>query len=261
MVSSKESSPSMTPSMSCCLPINVVNLRGCTDIDEKVESMEQKTNILALDVGTSSTRALLFDANGAEVPGILAQESYELTLSNDGEVSVDADKLVAAVASTIDKALKAAGPLTFSIGAVATDTFWHSLVGVDTDGRPVTHVITWEDTRPRQAAAELSAQLDRRAVHERTGARLHASYWPAKLRFLAKTQPAGRRSAAFPGIPRWVMEQPLTSVRVALSWGTGRSPSAPRVPCGQLYRPTRSSHQPASGSTSSIAAAHYSAAR
>ena len=158
--------------------------------------MEQKTSvqqhapfILSLDVGTSSTRALLFAANGDAVPGIQAQEIYELTLSNDGEVSVDADKLVAAVASTIDKALKAAGPLTFSIGAVATDTFWHSLVGVDTDGRPVTHVITWEDTRPRQAAAELSAQLDRRAVHERTGARLHASYWPAKLRFLAKTQP------------------------------------------------------------------------
>ena len=128
----------MTPSMSCCLPINVVSPRGCTDIDEKVERLEQKTNahtpyILALDVGTSSTRALLFDANGAEVPGILAQESYELTLSNDGEASVDADTLVAAVASTIDQALEAAGPLTSSIGAVATDTFWHSLVGVDTD--------------------------------------------------------------------------------------------------------------------------------
>jgi len=84
--------------------------------------MEQKTSvqqhapfILSLDVGTSSTRALLFAANGDAVPGIQAQETYELTLSNDGEVSVDADKLVAAVASTIDKALKAAGPLTFSI--------------------------------------------------------------------------------------------------------------------------------------------------
>jgi gluconokinase len=63
--------------------------------------MEQKTSlqqhapfILSLDVGTSSTRALLFAANGDAVPGIQAQETYELTLSNDGEVSVDADKLV-----------------------------------------------------------------------------------------------------------------------------------------------------------------------
>src|SRR5579859_7140416 len=108
--------------------------------------------VLALDVGTSSTRALLFDASGTVVPGIQAQDSYELTLSEEGEVSVDADKLVAAVASTIDEALKAAGPLASSIEAVAADTFWHSLVGVDRDGRPLTPLITWEDTRPRQAA-------------------------------------------------------------------------------------------------------------
>src|SRR2546426_1029580 len=145
--------------------------------------------VLALDVGTSSTRALLFDATGEAVPGIQAQDTYELTLSNEGGVSVDADKLVAAVASTIDKALKAAGPLASSIGAVAADTFWHTLVGVDKEGRPVTPLITWEDTRPRQAAAELSAQLDNKAIHQRTGARLHASYWPAKLRWLATTQP------------------------------------------------------------------------
>ncbi|HLZ81675.1 MAG TPA: gluconokinase [Ktedonobacteraceae bacterium] len=145
--------------------------------------------VLALDVGTSSTRALLFDASGTVVPGIQAQDSYELTLSEEGEVSVDADKLVAAVASTIDEALKAAGPLASSIEAVAADTFWHSLVGVDRDGRPLTPLITWEDTRPRQAAAELNRQLDRVAIHQRTGARLHASYWPAKLRWLATTAP------------------------------------------------------------------------
>jgi gluconokinase len=158
--------------------------------------MEQEENlkarlpfILSLDVGTSSTRALLFDATGAMVPGIQSQETYELTTSNEGEVSVDADMLVDVVATTIDKALKAAGPLTASIGAVAADTFWHSLVGVDSSNQAITPLITWEDTRPRQAAAELRDQLDRKAIHRRTGARLHASYWPAKLRWLATTQP------------------------------------------------------------------------
>jgi gluconokinase len=191
--------------------------------------MEQKTSIqqhapfiLSLDVGTSSTRALLFAANGDAVPGIQAQETYELTLSNDGEVSVDAGKLVAAVASTIDKVLKAAGPLSSSIGAVATDTFWHSIVGVDTAGRPVTPLITWEDTRPRQAAAELSAQLDRRAIHERTGARLHASYWPAKLRFLAKTQPgAFSRAAQWLSFGEYLHRQLLGRSVCSLSMASG----------------------------------------
>src|SRR5438876_499147 len=91
--------------------------------------------ILALDIGTSSVRALLFDAAGAAVPHVLAQHTYTLTTSSDGEVSVDADMLVDLVAQAIDEALAAAGTLASQIVAVATDTFWHTLLGVDASGR------------------------------------------------------------------------------------------------------------------------------
>lgn len=146
--------------------------------------------VLALDIGTSSVRALLFDATGLVVPHVLSQHPYSLTTSKEGESSVDAGMLVDFVAQAIDEALAAAGPLAAQIGAVATDTFWHSLLAVDDAGRPLTPVISWEDTRPRQALTSLCAQLDETAVHRRTGAHLHASYWPAKLRWLAATQPA-----------------------------------------------------------------------
>ncbi|HZU66064.1 MAG TPA: gluconokinase [Ktedonobacteraceae bacterium] len=145
--------------------------------------------VLALDVGTSSTRSLLFDAAGEAVRGVQSQHTYQLTLSADGEVSVDPDMLVSTVAQTIDEALHMAGPLAASIGAVAIDTFWHSLVGVDASNKALTPLITWEDTRPGQVAAELRQQLNNEEIHARTGARLHASYWPAKLRWLATTQP------------------------------------------------------------------------
>lgn len=145
--------------------------------------------ILALDVGTSSTRALLFDATGTFVPSVHAQRQYKLTTSVEGEVSVDADALVDLVGQTISDALLACGPMAQQIGAVAIDTFWHSLVGVDEQNCAITPVITWEDTRPYNAATELSKQLNEQEVHTRTGARLHASYWPAKLRWLATEQP------------------------------------------------------------------------
>src|SRR5712692_10167281 len=99
--------------------------------------------ILALDVATSSTRTLLFDATGAAVPHVVSQKSYELNTSSEGEVSVGADMLVDAVAQTIDEALKAAGPLASQIGAVATDTFGHGLLGVDSDGKTLMPLITW----------------------------------------------------------------------------------------------------------------------
>lgn len=145
--------------------------------------------ILSLDVGTSSTRTLLFDANGDSVPSVHAQRPYKLTLSGDGEVSVDADALLEVVIQTIDNALSSAGSLAEQIAGVAIDTFWHGLMGVDGAGKPLTPLITWEDTRPFKASQQLREELDEEAVHARTGARLHASYWPAKLRWLATEQP------------------------------------------------------------------------
>jgi gluconokinase len=155
---------------------------------EQSQSLPQPY-ILALDIGTSSVRALLYDATGSAVPQVHAQQAYAVTTSGDGEVTVDADMLVDLVAKTIDEALAAAGPLSSHIEAVATDTFWHSFMGVDASGCPLMPLLTWEDTRPRSAAAELRAQLDEDSIHTRTGARIHASYWPAKLRWISTAQP------------------------------------------------------------------------
>ncbi len=152
--------------------------------------------VLALDVGTSSTRTMLFDANGTAAPQVLAQRTYKLTTSSEGEVSVDPEALLSVVSMTIDDALKAAGPLAQQIKAVAMDTFWHSIMGVDEENHPLTPLITWEDTRPFGAARELRTQLDEKAVHDRTGARFHASYWPAKLQWLAGQQPDVFKRAA-----------------------------------------------------------------
>lgn len=95
--------------------------------------------------------------------------------------------------------LAAAGRRAADIGAVAVTTFWHSLLGVDDAGRPTTRVITWADTRPRAASATLRAELDEAAVHARTGCVLHASYLPAKLRWLREADPERYRATA-----RWL---------------------------------------------------------
>lgn len=155
--------------------------------------------ILALDIGTSSTRALLFDADGKTVPDVFSQRKYKLTTSSDGEVSVDADTLVDVVAQTVTEVLQAAGTMAEHIAAVAMDTFWHSLLGLDDAGHPITPVITWEDTRAFAAARELRKELDEKVVHSRTGVRFHASYWPAKLRWLSQNQPDG-----FSRVAQWI---------------------------------------------------------
>jgi gluconokinase len=53
----------------------------------------------------------------------------------------------------------------------------------------------WADSRSAHDAGVLRGALDEEALHARTGCHLHASYWPAKLRWLAREQPAYMRAA------------------------------------------------------------------
>jgi gluconokinase len=163
-----------------------------TNVQQQNQHQSQsdtQSYVLAFDIGTSSVRALLFDSSGIAVPNVLAQYSYPLNIASNGEVSVDAAMLVELVAQSIDEVLTAAGPLAAHIKAVATATFWHTLLGVDASGRPLMPLLTWEDTRPASSAAELRTQLDEDAIHKRNGSRIHASYWPAKLRWLSTAHP------------------------------------------------------------------------
>ncbi|MGI8688037.1 MAG: gluconokinase [Thermomicrobiales bacterium] len=146
--------------------------------------------VLTFDVGTSSVRALLYDAQARPVDGMTAQIAHEMATTADGGVICDADALVERTATVIDGVLSAAGDHAEKIGGVASDTFWHNVVGVDTDGAAITPLYTWADTRSERAAIELRHRLDERAVHERTGCMLHAMYLPAKFVWLAETDAA-----------------------------------------------------------------------
>lgn len=140
--------------------------------------------VLALDVGTSGLRAFVFDAKARPIGPAVAWSRKAPRTSRLGEASLDADERARAAFACIDGVMRALGRRGGDVAAVAVSTFWHSLLGVDASGRATTRVITWADTRPREAAAVLRAELDEGEMHARTGCMLHASYLPAKLRWL-----------------------------------------------------------------------------
>lgn len=158
-----------------------------------------RTGILALDLGTSSVRAVVYDGRGRLVPSTLADVPYQLDTAAPGQASSDPDELATLIEGAIDTALKAASREQLEIGAVATSCYWHSLVGIDRRGRPTTELFTWADTRSDDAVAALRTAHDERRYHRRTGCYLHASYWPAKLRWLQAT-----RASAFRKAVRWL---------------------------------------------------------
>ena len=177
--------------------------------------------VLALDVGTSSCRASLYDVHGRAIKDRFAHIAYSPTITPDGGAELDPDLLFDQLCSAIDQVLARDPP---RILAVATDTFWHSLLGVDGRGNPLIPVYLWLDARSRAEVALLREQLDVRAVHARVGTVLHWSYWPAKLSWLQRTQPM-----LFKRVKRWISFGELvlarltgqTGVSVSMASGTG----------------------------------------
>lgn len=175
--------------------------------------------ILALDVGTSSVRAIGYDAAGRPLPGADARSAWEPATSSDGASELDPEALVAAATTTIDRCLEAAADPPAAVGA---SVFWHSLLALDADGRPLTRVITWADTRSAAFAADLRARLDEKAVHERTGAPLHSTFFPAKLGWLRSTRPdIYARAATWCGFAEYLLLRLTGRLRASLSMASG----------------------------------------
>ena len=160
---------------------------------------KEPVTVLALDIGTSGTRAALFDSRGDQIEGSFihmpADEYAELLSGND----VDADALVASVAQLLDAAVERAEEFVARIDYVAAACFWHSLIGVDDAGRAITPLLGWADTRASETVRELREMLPETETHARTGCRFHPSYWPSKLLWLRKTSPD-----VFGRVRRWL---------------------------------------------------------
>lgn len=145
--------------------------------------------ILSLDLGSSSIRALLYDANGDQLEESETQITHHLKVTHDGGAELEAIALFDVVCACLDGVVAWAGERVTDIGAVATCCFWHSLLGLDRAGRPVSPVLMWSDQRSGPDVRDLVARMPPEALHQRTGCRPHSSYWPAKLLWFKRTQP------------------------------------------------------------------------
>ncbi len=148
-----------------------------------------KPLVLVLDIGTSSVRAALYDALANAIPRAFAKIERSLTVTADGGAEIDADEAVAEVATAIDTLLEKTSRKKTEIEYVASCSFWHSLVGVDANGKPTTRVFGWADTRSGKYTAALKKRFDENETHNRTGAHFHSSFWPAKLLWLRRDFP------------------------------------------------------------------------
>ncbi len=173
--------------------------------------------LLALDLGSSSVRAVVCDERAEPVPRLLARRSVTARQDEDGRGELDPAGYLADLVSCLDE-LHAAGALD-GVELVATSSQWHSVLAVGPDGTPVSAVLSWLDTRARPRPDRLPA--DPEAFHARTGAWVHPLYWTTKVPFLREQ--LGDRPLRFLGLPDYLRGVLLgtDATSVSMASGTG----------------------------------------
>jgi glycerol kinase len=176
------------------------------------------SHLLALDQGTSSSRSIVFDAQGRVVA--LAQRELRQHYPQPGWVEHDPDEIWATQLDTAREAIARAGLTARDIRAIGitnqreTTLLWHRR-----SGRPLARAIVWQDRRTEPLCAQLRAQpaLAER-VREHTGLLIDPYFSATKLRWLLDAVPGAHIAAAhgelaFGTVDTWLLWQ-LTGGRV-----------------------------------------------
>jgi glycerol kinase len=155
------------------------------------------TTLLAIDQGTTSTRAMLFDANGA----ILAQAQQELPqiFPADGWVEHDPEEIWRATEAVCRETLASSGVQADQIAAIGITNQRETTVIWDRDsGRPIHNAIVWQDRRTASFCTDLVASGHEEIFKAKTGLVLDPYFSGTKINWLLD-HVAGARDAAEAG--------------------------------------------------------------
>ncbi|MCT8331112.1 glycerol kinase GlpK [Albidovulum sediminis] len=153
------------------------------------------TYILAIDQGTTSSRAILFDV--ALRPVAQAQEEFPQHYPASGWVEHDPADLWSSVAATARAAIEKAGTGAGDIAAIGiTNQRETTLLWDRASGKPLHNAIVWQDRRTADTCAALKAAGHEAMISARTGLLLDPYFSGTKLKWLLDTIPGARDRAA-----------------------------------------------------------------
>ncbi|HUZ12179.1 MAG TPA: glycerol kinase GlpK [Caulobacteraceae bacterium] len=150
--------------------------------------------VAAIDQGTTSSRCMLFDAQGSIAA--IAQKEHRQIHPRPGWVEHDAEEIWANVCEVTAAALAKAGAGPGAIAAVGvTNQRETTLVWEKSSGRPIANAIVWQDTRTDRLIADLAAAGGQDRFRAATGLPLATYFSGPKLRWLLDNTDGARAAA------------------------------------------------------------------
>jgi glycerol kinase len=150
--------------------------------------------ILALDQGTTSSRAILFDASGSVCAS--ASQEFKQYYPEPGWVEHDADEIWSSQLTVAQKALAAAGAKPEDVAAIGIANQRETVVLWDREtGSPLYHAVVWQCRRTAARCDEISKEGFDRTLHEKTGLVTDAYFSGTKIAWLLENIPGARERA------------------------------------------------------------------
>ncbi|AMP02360.1 gluconate kinase [Collimonas arenae] len=163
----------------------------------------QPEYMLGVDIGTTSTKAVLFTTQGK----VVAQHAveYPLMCTSPGMAEQDPLLIYAAVLEAIRQAVSSSKAAAEQIALVSFSAAMHSVIAVDSEGNLLSNSITWADNRAGEWANRIRDKMDGRAIYLRTGTPIHPMSPLCKIMWLRHDQPdMFARTARFVGMKEYV---------------------------------------------------------
>lgn len=182
--------------------------------------MSRDTYVLAIDQGTTSSRAIVFDADGKPVRGGTAQMEHEQIMPHPGWVEHDAMEIWRNTRTVMAEALTQSELTAAEIAAIGITNQRETAVVWDrASGEPIYHAIVWQDVRTKDICAELEQAVAGGAerVREITGLPISTYFSGPKVRWILDNVDGARQRAEngellFGTIDSWLVYR-LTSQR------------------------------------------------
>ena len=168
-----------------------------------------KKFILALDQGTTSSRAIVFDHNG--IPVAVAQKEFTQFFPSPGRVEHDPEEIWSTQAGVAMEAITKAGIDSKDISAIGiTNQRETTVVWNRKTGKPVYNAIVWQDRRTADYCDQLKSEGQGRMILEKTGLIIDAYFSATKVKWILDNvegarDMANRGELAFGTIDSWLV--------------------------------------------------------
>jgi glycerol kinase len=165
--------------------------------------------ILALDQGTTSSRAIIFDHMG--LPVVSARKEFTQIFPQPGWVEHDPDEIWSSQAGVASEALARAGIDSSHIMAIGiTNQRETTIVWNRKSGKPLCNAIVWQDRRTSEFCDQLRKDGLEEVITRKTGLIIDAYFSATKLRWILDNIPGARSMAdrgelAFGTVDSWLI--------------------------------------------------------